>query len=98
MYPTVPFEMLRTAHEKPQIFVKIDGMAAICIGLNCDYEYETPEGEITGMSVNGLDVSLSGTNLPLDDIKVRVAQTNCEITSNTESSIECTLVTPWVAG
>ena len=98
MYTAVPFEMLRTAHEKPQIRINIDGMPAICVGLKCDYQYEVPTGLVTGMSVSGLDVSLTGTNLPLNNLKVRVAQTNCEVTSNSEDSIECTLVTPWVAG
>ena len=98
MYPAVPFEMLRTAHEKPQIRVKVDGMAAVCAGLMCDYVYEDPQGLITGFSVNGLDVSIQGTNLPSELISVRLSQTNCEVTSNNANSIECTLVTPWVSG
>ena len=73
MYPAVPFEMLRTAHEKPQIRVKVDGMVAICTGLMCDYEYEAPEGKITGFSVNGLDVSIQGSNLPSELTSVRLA-------------------------
>ena len=73
MYPAVPFEMLRTAHEKPQIRVKVDGMAAICTGLMCDYEYEAPQGLITGFSVNGLDISIQGSNLPSELTSVRLA-------------------------
>ena len=52
MYPSIPFEMLRTAHKKPQILVNVDGIPAICNGL-CDFEYEEPQGLITGFSVNG---------------------------------------------
>jgi hypothetical protein len=98
MYPAVPFEMMRTAHDKPQISVTVDGMEAICTGLNCDYVYEEPAGLITGFTVDGDNVSIQGENLPLDIISVRLSQTNCDITSNDEASIECTLATPWVSG
>ena len=97
-YPAIPFEMIRTAHTSPQVTVKIDGMPALCTGLACDYTVETPTGLITGFSVSGLDVSITGTNLPTEPPSVRLANTDCAITSHDESMIQCTLVTPWVGG
>ena len=98
MYEAIPFEMLRTAHESPQIQVKIDGIPAICTCVACDYTYEAVEGLITDFSVNGLDITILGSNLPLEFASVKLAYTNCEVTSNSASSIGCTLVTPWVSG
>ena len=73
MYPSVPFEMTRTAHDKPQILVKVDGMPAICTGMNCDFVYEEPTGKITGFSVSGDDVVIWGTGLPLELESVRLS-------------------------
>lgn len=52
-YQPIPFSMLRTAHDSPQVRVKIDGMAAVCTGLACDYTYESTPSLITAFSVNG---------------------------------------------
>ena len=98
-YSVIPYEMLRTANAHPQIEISIDGMEAICTG-NCDYVYEEATGLITDFSVNGLDVTIQGQNLPDKSLitDLSLAYTDCEITSSDSSTIECTLVNPWVAG
>ena len=91
MYPAIPFEMMRTVHDEPQLSVTVDGMEAICVGLRCGYAYEEPPGLITGFTVDGLNVTITGENLPLDLIGVRLSQTNCLIYVglHDSSKIEC---------
>ena len=60
MYPAIPFEMLRTSYDKPQVSVKVDGMEAICIHSNCGYVYEEPTATITSFTVDGLDITING--------------------------------------
>jgi hypothetical protein len=38
-FETVPMEMLNTDEQTPQIRVKIDGMDALCLDMNCDFTY-----------------------------------------------------------
>ena len=90
--------MLYTKEEAPQVLVEIDGLHAACVGLQCDYQYEEPVGLVTGMTVNGLDVSITGSNLTLELVSVTLAMTDCVITINTDSTIECTMSTEWTAG
>ena len=90
--------MLYTNEAHPQVKVTVDGLPALCTGLACDYEYSEPTGEVTSMVISDLDVTLTGTNLPLDMLSVTLAQTNCGVSSNTETQIVCALETPWVAG
>jgi hypothetical protein len=90
--------MLKTDHSKPQLTVKVDGMPAVCTGFACDYEFEVPEGLITGFTMSGQTAIITGTNLPLEPTSVRVANTDCTVTQITDALIMCNLVTPMVAG
>lgn len=38
-FEVIPMEMLRTDEQTPQILVKIDGMSALCLDMNCDFTY-----------------------------------------------------------
>ena len=97
-YPVIPYEMLYTDEVAPQVVVEIDGLPAACTGLQCDYQYEEPIGLVTGMTVEGLNVSLTGSNLTLDLVSVTLAKTACEITANTDLTIECTMAHSWPSG
>lgn len=46
-FEAVPLEMLSHDSQTPQISVTIDGMAALCTSLNCDYTYTTPTSSIS---------------------------------------------------
>jgi len=35
----LPFEMLRTAHDNPQIMVTVGNLPAVCTAIDCDYTY-----------------------------------------------------------
>lgn len=63
-------EMLYTSVTKPQVLMTIDGLEAACANVDCDYEYVTPAAEVTGFTVNGLDVTISGTSLPTESVTV----------------------------
>ena len=79
----------------------VDGLPALCTGLACDYVYEEATGVVTGMSIGTptpVNVTLSGSDLPLELASVTLAKTNCIVTSHNETSIVCYLETPWVAG
>jgi hypothetical protein len=100
-YSAIPFEMLRTIHTAPQITAVIDGMEAICTGMACDYVHVAPEGEVTGMSVGGLtghDVTIMGTNLPLELLSITIGGIDCVVTTNTEGAILCEMSGDWIAG
>ena len=73
-------------------------LSAVCATLNCGYSYEESTAEVLTMTVNNLDVSFTGTNMPLDLASVTLGHTNCVIASSDATSISCTLVTPLFAG
>jgi hypothetical protein len=39
MFEPVGLEFMRTDALSPQVIVKIDGLEALCTGVNCDYAY-----------------------------------------------------------
>ena len=41
MFEPIHLEFLSSDAQSPQVLVKVDGMAALCASLNCDYEYVT---------------------------------------------------------
>ena len=45
-FEPIPLEMLYTNAERPQIRVKIDGLDAVCPGMNCDYMYVDPNQSV----------------------------------------------------
>jgi hypothetical protein len=38
-FEVVPLEFLLSDAQTPQVIVTIDGMEALCLDLNCDYQY-----------------------------------------------------------
>ena len=53
---------------------------------------------LNSFSVNGTDVTILGTDLPLDLEKVLFSDIECIVSSNDETTISCTLEKAWVAG
>ena len=56
----IPFEMLYTAETSPQVEVVVGGMPALCANLSCGYDYESTDALVTGMTVTGLNVVITG--------------------------------------
>jgi hypothetical protein len=41
MFEPIPLEFLSTNTQTPQVLVTVDGFAALCANLTCDYSYFT---------------------------------------------------------
>ena len=81
-YPVIPFEMVYTNEVAPQVVVSIDGLPAVCAGMQCDYIYEEPTSLVTSMIVDALEVTIVGSGLTLELESVTLAKTDCVVTAN----------------
>lgn len=103
-YDTVPFEMLYSIHDKPQVKVTVDGIPAVCgKGVDCDFTFVEPASEVTDMMVLDETVTLTGIELPEDFSSswvgsVTIAKTDCAVSVNSANEITCELSAPWVGG
>lgn len=78
--------------------VNVEGISAACANLNCDYLYVDSTALITGQSLSGNILTITGTNLPTDLMDVRVGRVGCGPTTGTATSITCTLTKGAAAG
>lgn len=102
IFPVVPPEFFFTNEEIPQVIIQVDEYPVLCGKLNCGFEYVDQTSRITGFTVSGLDVTISGTDLPLEVTSVLIAQIVCTIDSenvpSTATQTKCTLAEPLPAG
>jgi hypothetical protein len=98
MFEPVPMEMLYTSVTRPQILVEVDGVPAACVNLNCDYLYTSSSAIVTGMSLSGNNLTVTGSNLPTKFMDVRLGEVGCGVTSGTKTSVTCTLTKKPAAG
>ena len=84
------------------MIIQVDEFPVLCGKLNCDYTYIEQQSLITGFSVSGLDVTISGTGLPLELSSVSIARVACAIDTenmpSTDTEIMCTLAESLPAG
>ena len=78
--------------------VTIDDQAALCINLDCDYTYEESSAVVTSMTVDGLEVTITGIDIPLETLEVEIGYTDCAVSSASADQIYCTLEYPLFAG
>lgn len=95
-YEAIPFEMLRTYVQAPQVKVWVGDYPAVCKNLNCDYHYVEPAGEVTAFSYTDgtRELVLTGTDLPVNTSLVRrveFAHSPCTISAISNESLTCTL-------
>jgi len=83
--------MLYTDAQKPQVLVKVNGIAGVCPSFNCDYAYTATTSRITGQTLSGSTLTITGTNLPTAGIKVRIANVGCDVQTGTSTQITCSL-------
>jgi hypothetical protein len=83
--------MLYTSVSKPQVLVTIDEIQAACANADCDYEYVDTTPEVTSQDVNGLDVTIGGTDLPTTDISLIFGGAPCGAITGDSTSLSCTL-------
>jgi hypothetical protein len=64
VFEPIPMEMLYTPAYKPQVLVKVNGLAAVCPARNCGYSYvEATSGTITNVQLNGNKVTINAQDL-----------------------------------
>jgi hypothetical protein len=97
-WEAVPFEMLRTYEEQPQVLVTVGDYPAVCHNMTCHYNYTVPEGEVTNFTYDSSTRALwiNGTNLPADLSLIRHVEFGhsfCTIDEATVSnaSLDCIL-------
>jgi len=99
MFEPVPLEMLYHDAAKPQVLVKVNKIDGLCPSFNCDYVYGTAPSEITAQAlVNGKEITITGTALPTENLRVVLGNTACGTITASETSITCTLVVLPAAG
>ena len=83
-YEPIPFEWLFTAETTPQVLVTVDDtLPAVCSSWSCGYTYQVATALITGFSLNGLTLTIDGSNLPTETDIVHIYHSNvlCSPTS-----------------
>jgi hypothetical protein len=70
MYEVIPFEMLKTYVEWPQVIMKVGDLPAVCDKLTCDYKYLSVTAEITSFNFDSISKKLTiiGTGIPDGDL------------------------------
>ena len=92
-YEPLPYEFLYTAEKVPQMQVKVAGIEAVCASLNCGYTYVVPQDHVTGFSLTGTSLSITGTGFPSVIKQVVFSNNVCKnvaVTGTTQ--ITCTAV------
>jgi hypothetical protein len=82
-YEPVPFEFLYTYETKPQVIVNVAGIEAVCDSLDCGYNYVLPTSLITGTSLTGTTLTITGTNFSSSIQSVMFSHIECAITEVT---------------
>lgn len=97
-FEPIPMEMLFSAVTRPQILVNVDGIPAACAYDNCDYLYTDSPAEVTGQSLAGNVLTVTGVNLPTDLTDVKVGDVGCGPVTGSATQITCTLLKNAAAG
>jgi hypothetical protein len=98
-YEPIPFEFLRTYETKPQVLVTVNGEPAACHGLECDYQFIEPAGQITSFTYTESTriLVINGINLPasVEEVQqIEFAKSTCSLLHEVPPSstkIECSL-------
>ena len=98
LYEPIPFELLRTVEDKPQLIVEVDGLPAVCHGLACDFSFVEAVGVITSFTFTEATSLLTvvGTNLTTNMTEIQnltFAHAACVIdeATLTATGFQCTL-------
>eukprot|EP00361_Fabrea_salina_P003869 CAMPEP_0202427040 /NCGR_PEP_ID=MMETSP1345-20130828/1320_1 /ASSEMBLY_ACC=CAM_ASM_000843 /TAXON_ID=342563 /ORGANISM="Fabrea Fabrea salina" /LENGTH=3382 /DNA_ID=CAMNT_0049037631 /DNA_START=76 /DNA_END=10221 /DNA_ORIENTATION=+ len=95
----IPSDFLRTSHSSLQLKVSVDDRPVVCKG-DCSFTYSSESPEITAFSESAGTVTILGTNFPQDSslLTVTLGGVPCEVTSNSETEIQCTKPSEATAG
>jgi hypothetical protein len=66
-YEAIPFDMLYTFVERPQIIMTVGDNPAVCHDLVCDYMYVAPVGDVSSFTFDKASRKLivQGSSLPI---------------------------------
>ena len=99
MFEPLPLEFMYTDASQPQVIISVNGIDGVCPDFNCDFLYIEPAGQITSQSLtNGVDLTIVGTNLPTENVRVFLANSECGTIIATETEITCSLAVLPAAG
>ena len=99
MFEPIPLEFLRTYTTSPQVLVTVDGFAALCANLTCDYSYFSDGSAITSQTRTGSALAVTGLQIPSEDIvQIAYGTVECAASTATATNIDCTLADIPVAG
>jgi len=97
-YEPIPYEMLRTYEETPQLIVTVDDVPAACHNLTCNFTFIEPVGEITYYEYdsNAKKLTIEGVDIPVNETEIQgvtFAQTHCTLVDDTltATGLECIL-------
>ena len=75
------------------MLLSVNGLEAVCRNKNCDYAYIVATASVTSQTLNGVKLTIQGTDLPTADAIIGLAQAKCVATTVvlTATQIECDL-------
>jgi hypothetical protein len=103
-FPVIPFDQLHSDAQTPQILVTIDGMPALCVDLNCDFQYTVSSSSIATQAFDTTDnktLTLTGTLLPnatTDRIYFGPIICSYDLSTHVNETIVCELEDTVVSG
>jgi len=74
MFWPIPFEMLETYEEKPQMIVQVDDMPAVCHSMDCQFTHIPAVGLVTEFAISDsfpYQLTVKGTDLPDNTSKIQ---------------------------
>lgn len=102
MFEPVGLEFLYSDAQLPQVLVNVDGLPALCMNLNCDYNYIASTGVVTAQSYDSGTkvITVYGTSLPTSGVTIHFGGVTCAdgTATLTNTQYTCTLTNQPRAG
>ena len=93
LYSPLPFDFMRTAESSPQIYLKVNGIPAVCD--SCHYSFDaakTPTVNSASLSADTLSLSVTDSGsvgFALTDLKITLNGERCNLITGTLASMTC---------
>lgn len=92
-YEPVPYEFLYTNETQLQVLITVDGVEAACHSLQCGFNYIEAPSEVTGYSLSGNTLTITGTAFTNDIQSITLSNIACtEIQYVSDSELNCIIV------
>ncbi len=93
LYSPLPFDFMRTAESSPQLYLKVNGIPAVCD--SCHYTFDaakTPTVAAASLSADTLSLSVTDSGsvgFALTDLKITLNGERCNLITGTLVSMTC---------